>query len=61
MRKKLDKSYYMVILIYFIVRLLILLKENNFSLAYFFQHELLGAIGYVLGVTLFYLHAKKSS
>ncbi|OJG97878.1 hypothetical protein RV18_GL003892 [Enterococcus termitis] len=60
MYKKDRKNYLVVITVYVLVRVIILIRDNNLSLSYFFNYELSGVIGFIIGYTLlYYLVLKK--
>lgn len=60
MYKKDRKNYLVVIAVYVLVRVIILIRDNNLSLSYFLNYELSGVIGFIIGYTLlYYLVLKK--
>ncbi|GGC92123.1 hypothetical protein GCM10011573_22140 [Enterococcus wangshanyuanii] len=54
MHKQDRKNYLVVITVYILVRLIVLIRDNNLSLSYFLNYELSGVIGFVIGYTLLY-------
>ena len=54
MHKQDRKNYLVVITVYVLVRLIVLIRDNNLSLSYFLNYELSGVIGFIIGYTLLY-------
>lgn len=52
MHKQDRKNYLVVITVYVLVRLIVLIRDNNLSLSYFLNYELSGVIGFIIGYTL---------